>query len=115
MEPLNREENAKIKRRPGRRKKDRTKIQCYFESMTPETVFKYNKIYTDYKKLRKDIYRDLPEVARYINKDFYYTVISKRHNISKNYMISILKTIAANENLFQKTIKIAYIKLEEDD
>lgn len=103
------------KRKAGRKKKDRSKIEYYFESMTPDTVFKYNKIYTDYIKLKKDVCRDLPEVAKYITKDFYYSVISKRHNISKNYMITILKIISENEPLFKKTIKIAYFKLEDDD
>lgn len=115
MKIYDRNNKSITRKKSGKQRKPNSKVECYFESMTPETVFKYNKIYTDYVKLRKDIYRDLPEVAKYINKDFYYTVISKRHNISKNYMITILKIIAANETLFKKTIKLAYFKLEDDD
>lgn len=86
-----------------------------FERMSINTIMRHNQIYTDYKKLRKDVERDFPEMVEYINIKFYYQVIASRHSLTKNHTMAIVHLIDKNKALFDKSLRKAYKRIEEDE
>lgn len=85
------------------------------KSMSPNTILKYNQIYTDYKKLQRNVERSFPEIVEYVNKKFYYTMIARRWCMNTTYLIYIIVRVERNKKLFDKMLQKAHLKLEEYD
>lgn len=86
------------------------------KSFKPETLLKFDQIYSDYKQLRRDIQNSYPEISAYINLQFFYNILSKEHNLTPNYICTIINRLEANKEYLdlcveQAKVVVAYSKM----
>lgn len=84
----------------------------------PETLLKFDQIYSDYKQLRLNVQSLYPEISSYINLQFYYNILGKEHNLSPNYICTIINRLEANKQYLELCVErakilVAHRKMDE--
>lgn len=71
------------------------------------TILKHHNVYKDYMELRKNTKRDNPEIAEMVARTYFYNIICKKHNLTPNYVCTIICRIMSDEENFQKAVQRA--------
>lgn len=96
----------------SKNRKNHTQVEHEFNNMDDDTVLKYYNIYNDYIKLYKKIERQFPELANYVNRRYYYSILSNKHHLSVNYICSMICKIQNYKDIFDKSV--VRVKLNQD-
>ncbi len=77
------------------------------------TILKHNKLYLDYKELCRKTKEQYPEVADSIARGYYYEILCSKHNLTHNYVCSIICRIMADEDSFNRDVQRAILNMKD--
>ena len=71
------------------------------------TILKHYNVYKDYIELRQKTKRENPEIAEMVARTYYYNILCRKHNLTPNYVCTIICRITSDEEKFQKAVQRA--------
>ncbi len=77
------------------------------------TILKHYQLYKDYKELCRQTKEEHPDLAGAISRSYYYSILCKRHNLTPNYVCSIICRIMADEETFSREVQRATYNLKD--
>lgn len=77
------------------------------------TILKHYEVYEDYKELCRKTKEEHPDFAEVIARAYYYKILCRKHNLTPNYVCSIICKIMADEAKFQKAVQRASFNLRD--
>lgn len=75
------------------------------------TILKHYELYSDYQELCRITKEKYPEVADMVARAYYYNILCKKHNLTPNYICSIICGIMADEENFKREVQRASFNL----
>lgn len=78
------------------------------------TILKHAKIYQYYQQLCAEHRQRYPEISEFIARSYYYAAISKKFNLTPNYICSIICRIMSDEQGFKRDLIRAGLNQEEE-
>lgn len=88
-------------------------MQRRLDKHNDSTIIKHYQLYLDYKELCKKTKDEHPDFADVVARGYYYNILCKRHNLTPNYVCSIICRIMADEDNFKREVQRATFNLKD--